>query len=175
MNEWNWRLCEWTCAYVCINCQILTGGNQNISMGITCSVSTTTKTQTFGESQLIKWHGFYGIFDINTACDISKLLLAEAACDIKDTFEISQAVFMHKCILILHSFNTVIIPPNLHSMSQMAHCTCINWHKPWKPLHNSVSYLMDWFQGRWNTGLYTAWREHGWIQTKSWRDMVTLL
>ena len=30
IHEWNWRLCERTHAYVCVNCQILPGENQNI-------------------------------------------------------------------------------------------------------------------------------------------------
>ena len=32
IHEWNWQLCEQTQMHVCINCQILTGGNQNIWM-----------------------------------------------------------------------------------------------------------------------------------------------
>ena len=30
IHEWDWQLCERTHSYICVNCQILTGVNQNI-------------------------------------------------------------------------------------------------------------------------------------------------
>ena len=97
IHEWNWWLCEWTHAYVRVNCQMLTEENQIIWM-VSCVFTSVVFCLKHGRkvswislnavylnsfamctiSQVKVWVGKTGlvpVFGINTARDISKLSL----------------------------------------------------------------------------------------------------
>ena len=84
IHEWNWRLCERTHVNVRVNCQILTGGNQNIWMD-SCVFTSVVFCWKYSEI-FPEWVRMPFTWILSTG------YITEAARDIKDNFETSLGV-----------------------------------------------------------------------------------